>query len=64
MKARQLLGALLRAGWTIAHTKGSHRKLEYPGRECLEFAFHDSEEIGSRMVAKIAKEAGLRREDF
>jgi predicted RNA binding protein YcfA (HicA-like mRNA interferase family) len=64
MKARQLLAALLRVGWTVVHSKGSHRKLAHPGRDWVEFAFHDSEEIGPRMVAKIAKETGLRREDL
>jgi predicted RNA binding protein YcfA (HicA-like mRNA interferase family) len=28
------------------------------------FAFHDSEEIGPRMLAKIARRTGLRREDL
>ena len=28
------------------------------------FAFHDNEEIGPRMLARIAKQTGLKREDL
>jgi hypothetical protein len=30
----------------------------------LVFAFHDDEEIGPRMLARIAKHSGLRPEDL
>ncbi len=30
----------------------------------LVFAFHDKEEIGPRMLARIAKHSGLRPEDL
>jgi hypothetical protein len=30
----------------------------------LVFAFHDREEIGSRMLARVAKHSGLRPEDL
>ncbi|MGI8967316.1 MAG: type II toxin-antitoxin system HicA family toxin, partial [Limisphaerales bacterium] len=28
------------------------------------FAFHDGEEIGPKMLARLAKRTGLKREDF
>jgi len=64
-KARQVLSALLRIGWTIKrHTGGSHRVLERPGWPDFVFAFNDGEEIGPRMLARIAKHTGLRPEDL
>ena len=59
-KARGVLAALLRIGWSIKReTGGSHRVLSRPGWPDTVFAFHDSEEIGPRMLARIAKKTGL-----
>jgi predicted RNA binding protein YcfA (HicA-like mRNA interferase family) len=63
-KARRVLAALLRTGWTIKRTRGSHRVLQRAGFPDLVFSFHDKDEIGSRMLAKIAKHADLRPEDL
>ncbi len=64
-KARRVLAALLRAGWSVKrHVGGSHRILERPGWPDATFAFHDGDEIGPRMLARIAKHTGLRREDL
>ena len=64
-KARQVLAALLRIGWTIKRQRGtSHRILARPGWPDVVFAFHDGEEIGPRMLARIAKRTGLRPEDL
>lgn len=38
--------------------------LSRPGRSDFVWAFHDREEIGSRMLARIAKRTGLRPEDL
>jgi len=38
--------------------------LSRPGWPNLVFAFHDREEIGPRMLARIAKHSGLRPEDL
>jgi hypothetical protein len=35
-----------------------------PGWPDVVFAFHDSEEIGPRMLARIAKVTGLKPEDL
>lgn len=63
-RAKQVLAALLRIGWTGKRQTGSHRVLERPGWPDLVFAFHDGDEIGPRMLARIAKQSGLRPEDL
>jgi predicted RNA binding protein YcfA (HicA-like mRNA interferase family) len=64
MKARRVLAALLRLGWRIKRTTGSHRTLERDSWADFVFAFHDDEEIGPRMLARIAKRTGLAPEDL
>lgn len=63
-KARRVLKALSKIGWTIKRQTGSHRVLERSGWPDYVFAFHDNEEIGPRMLARIAKHTGLRPEDL
>ena len=63
-KARRVLAALLRLGWTIKRESGSHRTLARAGWPDVVFAFHDGEELGPRMLARIAKQTGLRPEDL
>ncbi len=63
-RASRVLAALLRIGWTIKRQSGSHRTLARPGWPDFVFAFHDNEEIGPRMVARIARRTGLRPEDL
>ncbi len=55
VKARRLLAALLRSGWRIKRQSGSHRTLERAGWPDFVFAFHDNEDIGPRMLARIAQ---------
>ncbi|WP_129670815.1 type II toxin-antitoxin system HicA family toxin [Candidatus Chloroploca sp. Khr17] len=40
-KARRVLAALIRIGWQIKRTSGSHRTLSRPGWPDMVFAFHD-----------------------
>ncbi|MEQ1898167.1 MAG: type II toxin-antitoxin system HicA family toxin [Vicinamibacterales bacterium] len=63
-KAGRLLSALQRIGWTVKRQSGSHRTLERPGWPDVVFAFHDGEEIGPRMLARVAKRTGLTPEDL
>lgn len=64
-KARQVLAALLRIGWTIKRQSGtSHRILARPGWQNYVFAFHDRDEIGPRMLSRIAKRTGLTPDDL
>jgi predicted RNA binding protein YcfA (HicA-like mRNA interferase family) len=54
----------LRIGWSIKRESRSHRVLSRPGRPDVIFAFHDNEEIGPRMLARIARRTGLKPEDL
>jgi predicted RNA binding protein YcfA (HicA-like mRNA interferase family) len=54
----------MRIGWSIKRERGSHRVLSREGWQDFVFAFHDSEEIGPRMLARIAKSTGLTPEDL
>lgn len=64
VKAKRVLAALLRIGWTIKRQSGSHRTLTRTGWDDAVFAFHDGEEIGPRMLARIARRTGLAPEDL
>jgi predicted RNA binding protein YcfA (HicA-like mRNA interferase family) len=64
-KARRVLAALLRLGWSIKRESGgSHRILSRAGWSDVVFAFHDGEEIGPRMLARIARKIGLTPRDL
>lgn len=63
-RARRVLAALLRIGWAVKRQSGSHRALSRAGWADFVFAFHEDEEIGPRMLARIAKRTGLRPDDL
>jgi len=63
-KARLVLAALMKLGWSVKRQAGSHRTLQRQGWADYVFAFHDGEEIGPRMLARIAKHTGLSPEDL
>lgn len=64
VKARVLLAALIRIGWSVKRQSGSHRTLQRQSWPDYTFAFHDGEEIGPRMLARIAKHTGLKPQDL
>jgi predicted RNA binding protein YcfA (HicA-like mRNA interferase family) len=59
-----VLAALLRIGWVIKRQSGSHRTLSRADRPDLVFAFHDDEELGPRILSRIAKHTGLTPSDL
>jgi predicted RNA binding protein YcfA (HicA-like mRNA interferase family) len=64
-RARQVLAALLRIGWIVKRQSGtSHRVITRDGWPDYIFAFHDHEEIGPKMLARIAKHTGLTPKDL
>lgn len=63
-RAGRVLAALLRIGWSIKRQTGSHRVMTRSGWRDVVFAFHDKEEVGPRMLARLAKHTGLRPEDL
>ena len=54
VKAKRLLARLLKIGWKF-------KRQNWPD---IVFAFHDNEEIGPRMLARLAKVTGLKPEDL
>ncbi|MBY0506480.1 MAG: type II toxin-antitoxin system HicA family toxin [Bryobacteraceae bacterium] len=63
-KARRILAALERAGWQVKRRRGSHRLLVHPTRPDYEFSIYDQDEIGQKMLARIAKRTGLKPHDL
>ena len=64
VKARRLLAVLLRIGWRVKRQTGSHKILERPDWPDVVFAFHDNEEIGPKMLARVAKVTGFNPKDL
>jgi predicted RNA binding protein YcfA (HicA-like mRNA interferase family) len=63
-KAKRVLAALLRIGWSVKRESSSHKILYRPGWPGVVFEFHDKDEIGSKMPARIAKHTGLEPKDL
>jgi predicted RNA binding protein YcfA (HicA-like mRNA interferase family) len=63
-KAKRVLAALERLGWSVKRQTGSHKTLTRSGWPDVVFAFHDGEELGPRMLARLSKHTGLKPEDL
>jgi predicted RNA binding protein YcfA (HicA-like mRNA interferase family) len=63
-KAKRVLAALTKKGWMLKRQSGSHKILSKPGNPDYVFAFHDNEEIGPAMLARISKFTGLKPDDL
>jgi predicted RNA binding protein YcfA (HicA-like mRNA interferase family) len=63
-KAKKVLAALLRLGWSIKRQTGSHKTLSREGWTDVVFAFHDGDEIGPKMLSRVAKRTGLAPTDL
>ena len=63
-KVRRVLAALLRLGWSVKRQTGSHETLQRSGWPDFVFAFHDGDELGPKMLARIAKHTGLTSDDL
>jgi predicted RNA binding protein YcfA (HicA-like mRNA interferase family) len=64
VKARKVLRALESIGWTVVRQRGSHRIMSRPDYPDFTFSFHDKEEVGPKMLAKIAKYTDLTPNDL
>jgi predicted RNA binding protein YcfA (HicA-like mRNA interferase family) len=57
--------ALKRIGWVRKRwVEGSHEVLQRDGWQDFTWAFHDREEVGPVMLARIAKRTGLTPDDL
>jgi len=63
-RARRVYAALLSVGWQFKRQSGSHRTLSRAGYPDFVVAFHDGEEIGPKMLSRIAKHTGITPEDL
>lgn len=64
-RASRVLAALQRIGWHVRREAGgSHKVLGREGFPDFVWAFHARDEIGPRMLARIAKRTGLRPDDL
>lgn len=63
-RGRRVLAALLKLGWALKRQAGSHKTLARPGWADYVFSFRDDEEIGPRMLARVAKKTGLEPDDL
>jgi predicted RNA binding protein YcfA (HicA-like mRNA interferase family) len=63
-KARRVLRALKSIGWQEKGQSGSHKTLIRAGWDNHTFAWGDDDEIGPKMLAKIAKRTGLKPADL
>ena len=64
VKAKRLLARLLRLGWQVKRQSGSHKTLARTGWPDYVFAFHDGDEIGPKMLTRVAKHTGLSPNDL
>jgi predicted RNA binding protein YcfA (HicA-like mRNA interferase family) len=63
-KAKRVLAALQSIGWRVKRQSGSHKTLEHADYPDYVFPFHDGEEIGPRMLSRMAKHTGLQPDDL
>jgi predicted RNA binding protein YcfA (HicA-like mRNA interferase family) len=64
-RANKVIAALFKIGWVTKRQMGtSHRILARPGWPDFVFAFHEHEEIGPKMLARISKKTGLTPQDL
>lgn len=63
-KAKKVLAALLSIGWGVKRQSGSHRTLEDDDHPDYVYAFHDGEDIGPRMLSRIAKHTGVKPDEL
>jgi predicted RNA binding protein YcfA (HicA-like mRNA interferase family) len=64
-KGRKVFAALLRIGWSVRSDHGgSHRTLLRSGWANYTWAFGDDDEVGPKMLSRIAKHTGLKPEDL
>ena len=64
-KAGKVFRALIKVGWEIKrHKSSSHIVLERVGYSNYVWAFSNNDELGSKMLSRIAKHTGLTVDDL
>ena len=63
-RASKVFAALLRIGWSVKRQSRSHRTLQHADRPDFVFGFHSHQELGERMLERIAVHTGLKDRDI
>ena len=63
-RASKVFAALLRIGWSVKRQSRSHRTLERAEWPDFAFAFHSHQELGERMLERLAAHTGLKPQDL
>jgi predicted RNA binding protein YcfA (HicA-like mRNA interferase family) len=66
VKAKHAFKALLKIGWSVVSQAGSHIKLkhkDFPYPTYI-WSYGDSDELGSKILSRIAKHTGLTPKDL
>jgi len=62
MKCSEILRLLLKDGWKVESSRGSHLKMKHPKKPgIIIFPDHGSHEMGKGLEKKIFKDAGLKK---
>jgi len=66
VKAKHAFKALLRLGWEVVSQSGSHIKLKHKAATypMYVWSYSDSDELGPKILSRIAKHTGLRPKDL
>ncbi|MFZ0276951.1 MAG: type II toxin-antitoxin system HicA family toxin [Candidatus Sulfotelmatobacter sp.] len=66
VKAKQALKALPKIGWVVVSQTGSHKKLKHQASvyPMYVWSYGDGDELGSKILSRIAKHTGLKPEDL
>jgi predicted RNA binding protein YcfA (HicA-like mRNA interferase family) len=59
LTARELVGALEKAGFRVAHVRGSHHVLRHADGRRTVIPVHAGETIGAGLLARILRQAKL-----
>ena len=65
LKAKQVFRAIQRLGWRVKVEKGSsHKQMVHETHGEATWSFHDNEEIGPKMMVRLAKAFHFDRDDL
>ena len=63
-RSSKVFAALLRIGWSVKRQSRSHRTLQHADWPDFVFAFHTHQELGERMLDRLAVHTGLKERDL
>ena len=64
LTGRDLLRALLRAGFAVVRVKGSHHFVRHPDGRTTVVPVHSGETLGPGLLSKILRDCDLTRDNF